>query len=524
MQIGRETKSTQVAVSIHEGLLSLMTSMVFVRKKTLLLTVSLAVVIFTIIQISHFNEAYSPLQVLSDARSEAKRLLRFLTLYHYQCNITLHGVNISDWPVCTESENGIDLESKLPRTALSVGPSGDFDLERVLAQNFSFEVYIFTHKNIESSQIVPNNTHIYRLNVVPNDPSDFSRVSYETNTINNLLQMLKLQNLAILKIDQVFDMSHSHELLYFLIKDHLLSDVKQLHITIRIDKVDDDYLYSWYRALYKLFHVEGFRLYHTSASDPLCLQVTLMESCIYYLSWIRNPGPRAFILYPPAMDGSQEFEIERLIDYLDNPSQICEVVLHVELKQSSLFPVCLDSIQMTGRGSCVIYVFREKSYLNVLNSVMDTKCTIKMMILSRQQQDGLEKIFVREIGLKSKGIPVSELFGPSYLQANNVNILYIDAPNMFWNVITPILDSGILWNVYQLLVDIKIWSSKSELLPLNIRSKYSELKRIEAYRFKLHSQESISIPNLKIHQDVLGSGECCYRLSYLKNKYKYRTR
>lgn len=69
------------------------------------------------------------------------------------------------------------------------------------------------------------------------------------------------------------------------------------------DKVDDDYLYNWYRALYNLFHDAGFRLYHTVANDQLCLQVTLMESCVYYMSWVRDPGPRAFILYPPAQDG-----------------------------------------------------------------------------------------------------------------------------------------------------------------------------------------------------------------------------
>lgn len=71
------------------------------------------------------------------------------------------------------------------------------------------------------------------------------------------------------------------------------------------DKVDDDYLYSWYRSLYNLFHLSRFRLYHTSASDQLCLQITLMESCTYYMSWIRDPGPQTMVLYPPAIDGRQ---------------------------------------------------------------------------------------------------------------------------------------------------------------------------------------------------------------------------
>ena len=66
------------------------------------------------------------------------------------------------------------------------------------------------------------------------------------------------------------------------------------------DKIDEDYLYNWYRALWELFYKAGFRLYHTTAADSLCLQVTMMESCIYYLSWVHNPGPRVFILHPPA--------------------------------------------------------------------------------------------------------------------------------------------------------------------------------------------------------------------------------
>ena len=69
------------------------------------------------------------------------------------------------------------------------------------------------------------------------------------------------------------------------------------------DKVDENYLYSWYKTLYTLFHSAGFRLYHTSATSPLCLQVTMMESCRYFMSWVQNPGPRKYVLYPPAMDG-----------------------------------------------------------------------------------------------------------------------------------------------------------------------------------------------------------------------------
>jgi len=80
-----------------------------------------------------------------------------------------------------------------------------------------------------------------------------------------------------------------------------------LCVAMVTDKVDDDFLYSWYRALYMLFHTAGFRLYHTAASDSLCLQVTLMQSCVYYMAWTRDPGPETFILYPPAIDGEMYY-------------------------------------------------------------------------------------------------------------------------------------------------------------------------------------------------------------------------
>ena len=86
-------------------------------------------------------------------------------------------------------------------------------------------------------------------------------------------------------------------------EDYLYKWYRTLYLLVISDKIDEDYLYRWYRTLYLLFHEAGFRLYHTSASDPLCLQVTMMESCRYYMSWVQNPGPKTFVVYPPAIDG-----------------------------------------------------------------------------------------------------------------------------------------------------------------------------------------------------------------------------
>ena len=69
----------------------------------------------------YFKDPYSPLKVLADARSEAKRLLRFMTLYHYQCNNTLMMSNATNWPVCTEQDGGINPESKAEKIIYSIG-------------------------------------------------------------------------------------------------------------------------------------------------------------------------------------------------------------------------------------------------------------------------------------------------------------------------------------------------------------------------------------------------------------------
>ena len=69
------------------------------------------------------------------------------------------------------------------------------------------------------------------------------------------------------------------------------------------DKLDEDYLYGWYRTLYRLFSKAGFHLFHTSSHDALCLQVTLMQSCVYFLAYVRHPGTRAYTMQPPADHG-----------------------------------------------------------------------------------------------------------------------------------------------------------------------------------------------------------------------------
>jgi hypothetical protein len=91
------------------------------RKKLIVYGAFTLVFVVAFLQVTYFNEAYSPLQAMSDARSEARRLLKFVTLYHFQCNNTIQGVNVSVWPVCTEKAGGLNLVLGGPRVMYSVG-------------------------------------------------------------------------------------------------------------------------------------------------------------------------------------------------------------------------------------------------------------------------------------------------------------------------------------------------------------------------------------------------------------------
>lgn len=91
------------------------------RRKTVVYFLFLGIFIYSIVYVEYFNEEFSPLQVLSDARSEAKRLLRFILLYQYQCNSTLQTTNYSAWPICIEPDGGINIELSTSKVAYSIG-------------------------------------------------------------------------------------------------------------------------------------------------------------------------------------------------------------------------------------------------------------------------------------------------------------------------------------------------------------------------------------------------------------------
>ena len=93
------------------------------RKKCWLYACLLGALLLGLLQIVEFQSGYSSLRPLDDAQSEARRLLKFIMHYHFQCNYTLQvgGTNRSHWPICLEKEANMDVESKAPKTGLILG-------------------------------------------------------------------------------------------------------------------------------------------------------------------------------------------------------------------------------------------------------------------------------------------------------------------------------------------------------------------------------------------------------------------
>ncbi|CAG2228101.1 unnamed protein product [Mytilus edulis] len=487
------------------------------KKKSILYLLCSGALIYYVIQVVYFNQEYSPLQVLADARSEARRLLRFITLYHYQCNNTVMMSNNTNWPICTEVDGGINLESKNSKKAYSVGPSEDLEFERLLVRNLSFNVFLMCHRPIYNDGSL-NNTYVIKTVVVPNNPSDFTRNSYETQTLNDIMLNLHHTHIDILKIENVMDEINTHEILFYLVNDDLLKKVDQLHISLHIDKVDDDHLYSWYRSLYNLFHKSRFRLYHTSASDQLCLQVTLMESCTYYMSWVRDPGPQTMILYPPAIDGSMEFELSRIEDYLEKPEGYCDDSVDIPVLRGTPISLCTNTDRYMLRNPCKIILIGEEKMQLTTDSYLpfDLRCDV----IGLKMLDGHIDADVNEYTTNNKGTLQQSTHGRStvlealdkYTLYDNKNILYLNMPDMFWEIITPLLNSGVLKGFHQLIIDINLHRISKNLPVGTIRTYFSELKRIESYGFDLFQ-------SIKLGNGVkFGKNSEHHRLNYVKTR------
>jgi len=121
------------------------------------------------------------------------------------------------------------------------GALSDFTLERSLALNHSFEVYVVArHPHVARLLQHVNNTHVIRTSVVANDPADFARNSFAQRTLNDVLMEqghrgAEQRNIDLLRIVGAdADGGSTADLVYFLVVDGVLKNVRQLHLTVYI--------------------------------------------------------------------------------------------------------------------------------------------------------------------------------------------------------------------------------------------------------------------------------------------------
>lgn len=463
----------------------------------------------------HYQEEYSPLQALPSAESEAQRLLRFMMSYHYQCNSTLHSSNMSDWALCVEENVGINPDPSITKMVYSIGPLPDYSFEMMLSRNLSFQQVVFV--NGPSSVLVSPlllqlpNTTVYHAIIVPNDPADFGRNSYDMQTVNSVMSTLGHRHVDVLKIESLQDISRSYEVLYFMVKDGLLARFRQLHIMMEIDHIYDDYLYGWYKTLYTIFHSAGFRLYHTSASSPLCLQVTLMESCHYFMSWVQNPGPQTFVMYPPAIDGSVELEGQRLESFLETPDEVSDDdVIPVEISTSSTVRLSRQLV-MTGNDKCDIYVFKYKNMSGKVQkevSALHIKCAVSVLSPRRHMDSDIYDFSFFDVSNSlgaGESITLEELTAQLLTAKHQTYFILVDLGPNSWQLLTELLNSGALQRVNQLLLEAPIFLTPSSINrqpAVVLRYRYSELQRLLAFKFMLLEARTLSQSSLKFRSST----------------------
>lgn len=103
-----------------------------------------------------------------------------------------------------------------------------------MAVNYSFSAYLVTPTDISAQIRGLNNTHNIISAIVANDPADFSRNSYGQRTFNDLLTAQGHSQIDLLRIMSTVRNVEMWQLLYFLIKDDLISKVYQLHLVVYI--------------------------------------------------------------------------------------------------------------------------------------------------------------------------------------------------------------------------------------------------------------------------------------------------
>ncbi|XP_013400073.1 uncharacterized protein LOC106166152 isoform X2 [Lingula anatina] len=497
-------------------------------KRNIALFVVFVIGIYCYVTIHYYGSKWRPLRPLATAEKEAQRLLKFITTYHYLCNSTVALSNRTDYLICTENNTGIDFEQS--GIAYSVWTPYDIAFESALALNYSFQVNVIT--NFADADIVfreMNNTHILKTFLVANDNHDFTRNLYGQNTFNDILKKGGLKHIDILKMDRPSREVQLWEILHFMNEDRLLMSVKQLHIVMTIDKLDDDYLFNWYRSLYNLFYHQGFRLYHTSASSPLCLQVTVMESCVYWLSWIQNPGEQMFVMHPPADAGALELEEARVLDHINTLQEECHAFLEAPNLVSTVLP---HSTSVTGVCSLEqhrrqVLIFSKNRELPVRQVFREADCDVYQFIpvfqygnLIFKQESGHRKL--NELTMDDLKLFVKRL--------RTVDVIDIHYTTMEWEILSNFLNNGILKSAHQLIFQANMIDRVYGRHPASLRKMYSELRRLEVQGFLLFHSIPCHMSEFLYYQANKGkvmeeqSLSYCYKLSFMKRNFKKKTK
>ncbi|XP_005106348.1 uncharacterized protein LOC101854600 [Aplysia californica] len=467
------------------------------RKRSFLSVLCCVMIVYAGVQFMYLNDDYSPLQLLSSVENEATRLMRFMGQVHLQCNVSLPTNNASTWVLCLDQDVGLHLwsdETYKDGIVYSIGPSPDFSFERMVADNLSHHLYIFSAPVPYRNQLIriSNTTSVFKVNIVPNDPADFARNSFDTQTLNSVMSTLKHGQIDVLKLDSNVEGVQSYDVLRFLVEDGILKKVKELHIVLKLDKVEEDDIYSWYRALYGLFHTAGFRLYHSSTSDPLCLQATIMESCIYYMSWVRKPPPHILVMYPPAIDGSLHNEEDRMVNFLEQSSSQDHRFVPVPFNSggqgmSIFMPLTLAPRKF--RASSVFF-FQGQNDMPVESVPGSKGIHCQAYTLSYEITNGNSlTVYQRRQSSSREEAKWEELTTSTWLKLlkeSGANILVLNiVPG--WTLLSQLSYHGIPKYLDEVVIKDPMFSAGSAVKqqPMYLRRKYSEMKRLEEFGLRL---------------------------------------
>lgn len=112
----------------------------------------------------------------------------------------------------------------------------DLSIERYLAANCSVDVLLVSHQSMPHALHGLNHTRVIHTTLMPNEPADFSRNSYDQMTINSLMLKLGVGHFDLLRLAALVDGVQMWEMVHYMTVDNLLANVHQFHLVMSIGK------------------------------------------------------------------------------------------------------------------------------------------------------------------------------------------------------------------------------------------------------------------------------------------------